>query len=295
MHILLRKKKLNKSINNLRFKGNADTKRLILRLQDLWHFEEMDNGPTGAIKSGRYEIIFGIRTHHTRPKNKSFGGDFTIIPCATRGLASNLLEACGNNLEMAINMHMEGVSDGAAGGQAAALPSFVCLLQDEPEVRAPIPQKQEVLVEGPEMAYTFRGRRRMARSVFDKFRDFEAEAKQQEEALLAGATPEEAASGSSSSNSSSSSSSSGIIQNKRKMKTLEDLFRPPIDLIYRGTFQAGASWTTSIFSKDLGEKSLFVWSENTLKSEKEFLRYRTGWSNPGLRAIHGSSGYFLWL
>lgn len=30
-------------------------------------------------------------------------------------LAQNLLEACGNNLEMAINMHMEG----AAGGTGA--------------------------------------------------------------------------------------------------------------------------------------------------------------------------------
>lgn len=47
---------------------------------------------------------------------------------------------------------------------------------EEEDVRAPIPQKQEVLVEGlDELAYTFRGKRRVARSVFDKFRDFEAE------------------------------------------------------------------------------------------------------------------------
>ena len=44
-------------------------------------------------------------------------------------------------------------------------------------MRAPIPQKQEVLIEGPdEIAFSFRGRRRTVRSVFDKFRDFEAEA-----------------------------------------------------------------------------------------------------------------------
>lgn len=44
-------------------------------------------------------------------------------------------------------------------------------------MRAPIPQKQEVLVEGPdEITFSFRGRRRTVRSVFDKFRDFEAEA-----------------------------------------------------------------------------------------------------------------------
>ena len=47
----------------------------------------------------------------------------------------------------------------------------------EVDVRAPIPQRQEVLVDGPdELAFTFRGRKRTARSVFDKFRDFEAEA-----------------------------------------------------------------------------------------------------------------------
>lgn len=56
-------------------------------------------------------------------------------------------------------------------------------IQGEDEVRAPIPQKQEILVEGPdEIAYSFRGRRRIARSVFDKFRDFEAETS---ESLLA--------------------------------------------------------------------------------------------------------------
>lgn len=43
-------------------------------------------------------------------------------------------------------------------------------------MRAPIPQKQEVLIDGPdEIAFNFRGRRRAVRSVFDKFRDFEAE------------------------------------------------------------------------------------------------------------------------
>ena len=70
------------------------------------------------------------------------------ITGADRNLAENLLEACGGNLEMAVNMHMEdtggGVSalGGGSGGAAAAE------VPDEEEVRAPIPQKQEVGLHG---------------------------------------------------------------------------------------------------------------------------------------------------
>ncbi|MPC52241.1 UBX domain-containing protein 7 [Portunus trituberculatus] len=73
---------------------------------------------------------------------------------------------------MAINMHMEGAVD--SGSTQVAGPASMAT--EEVAVRAPIPQKQEVLVEGPdEIAFSFRGRRRTVRSVFDKFRDFEAE------------------------------------------------------------------------------------------------------------------------
>lgn len=55
------------------------------------------------------------------------------------------------------------------------------------------------------------------------------------------------ASASTSTSSSSSSMSTTAIRNRRKMKTLEDLFRPPIDLIYRGTFQAVSLLLTKSF------------------------------------------------
>ena len=55
-------------------------------------------------------------------------------------VAKNLLEACGGNLEMAVDMHMEDNGGGGGGGASAGVAG-------EDEVRAPIPQRQEVMVE----------------------------------------------------------------------------------------------------------------------------------------------------
>lgn len=175
----------------------------------------------------------------SRP-SKTLIDEFCNITGADKPLARSLLEACGNNLEMAVNMHMEGVHDGSASsnsdGPVDAARGTPVIAGEEETVRAPIPQKQEVLVEGlDELAYTFRGKRRIARSVFDKFRDFEAETKRQEEELLGGSTGNEAGA---IAGASTSRSIAPPNRHRRKMKTLEDLFRPPIDLIYRGTFQA---------------------------------------------------------
>ena len=51
-------------------------------------------------------------------------------------------------------------------------------------------------------------------------------------------TEGEASTSNSSSSSNSNSSLSTTTRSRSKTKTLEDLFRPPLDLIYRGTFQA---------------------------------------------------------
>jgi len=58
-----------------------------------------------------------------------------------RSLAANLLEACDQNLEMALNMHMENGEGGEEEPQPG--PSHSHHHQDPgDEVRAPIPQKQ---------------------------------------------------------------------------------------------------------------------------------------------------------
>lgn len=173
-------------------------------------------------------------------------------------------------------MHMEGA---AGGGGAQSHPDAASTGEDV--VRAPIPQKQEVLIDGPdEIAFNFRGRRRAVRSVFDKFRDFEAETRRQEEELLAGSSEGDAggeASTSSNSNSSSSSlSASG--RSRSKTKTLEDLFRPPIDLIYKGTFQA---------ARDYGVAKK-RWLMVNIQDASEFpcqVLNRDVWSNAAVKTI----------
>lgn len=63
-------------------------------------------------------------------------------------------------------MHMEGLAEHPNTSAA-----------DEDFVRAPIPQKQEVLVESGYEGYQFgfKGKKRIVKSVFDSFRNFEAE------------------------------------------------------------------------------------------------------------------------
>ena len=66
------------------------------------------------------------------------------ITGADRNMAENLLEACGGNLEMAVNMHMEDTGGGVSGLDGGSGLAAAAEVPDEEEVRAPIPQKQEV-------------------------------------------------------------------------------------------------------------------------------------------------------
>ena len=62
-----------------------------------------------------------------------------------RDLATNLLEACGGDLEMAVNMHMEDQGGGGGAGVGGeGVGGADALVGEEDEVRAPIPQRQEV-------------------------------------------------------------------------------------------------------------------------------------------------------
>ncbi|KAK3605836.1 hypothetical protein CHS0354_002473 [Potamilus streckersoni] len=185
--------------------------------------------------------------------------EFCSITGAERDVGQKMLEVCSGNLALAIEMHMDEGSSGlepaaSCSSQSESTASSSSTNQDGflDDVRAPIPQKKEILVEDVPV-FGFRGRKRKSRSVFDGFRDFQAEAKQQEEMLLGKA-------------------------NKTKKRSLEDLFRPPIDITYKGTFSN---------AKEAG-MSQHRWLMVNVQNVQEFACQalnRDVWSNSAVKAI----------
>ena len=185
---------------------------------------------------------------------------FCAVTESTEDVARNLLEACGGNLEMAINMHMEGVSGQSVAGQS------------DDFVRAPIPQKQEILVQDGYEGYAFglKGKRKI-KSVLDTFRNFEAETKLHESRLLMDPN--------------GGTSASSSVPEKR---TLEDLYRPPIDLMFKGNVQN---------ARDAGvaaKKWLIVNVHNVSEFSCQVLN-RDVWSNTSVREIIRDHFIFLQL
>ncbi|XP_061187541.1 UBX domain-containing protein 7-like [Saccostrea echinata] len=157
---------------------------------------------------------------------------FCSITGADREVGRNLLEACNGNLELAIDMHMDtggfpAIPPAEQGGphsepnMSSRGTSASAPIDVEDDIRAPIPQRNETLVEDVPV-FVLRGRRRQARSVFDGFRDFQAEARQQEEMMRPGTS------------------------STYKKRTLEDLFRPPIDITFKGTLAAAREAGTTL-------------------------------------------------
>jgi hypothetical protein len=78
-------------------------------------------------------------------------------------IAANLLEACGGDLEMAVNMHMEdGPGPGPAAAQGAPLAATPPLDGEEDEVRAPIPQQMDQMIQPGYEGYALASRARGA-------------------------------------------------------------------------------------------------------------------------------------
>ncbi|XP_070539054.1 LOW QUALITY PROTEIN: UBX domain-containing protein 7-like [Ptychodera flava] len=191
---------------------------------------------------------------------KKLAEQFTAITGASEEVGRRMLEVCNGNLEMAIGMHLEGQADSVTetsdsdGANIASTSAAVT--NDEESVRAPIPQKRDILVEG---GYAFgpRPRKRGGRgSVFDRFRDFQAEARAQEERMknLAEGKP------------------------VSKKKTLEDLFRPPIDIMHKGTFDT---------ARETGQNQC-KWVLVNVQNVQEFSCQKLNrdvWSSPAVKSI----------
>ncbi|XP_055883206.1 UBX domain-containing protein 7-like [Biomphalaria glabrata] len=192
-----------------------------------------------------------MATSSSHSMNSDLIDKFIAVTGATRNVARNLLEACAGNLDMAVGMHMD--NDGVGPAVPETIPESLCNESDN--VRAPIPQKTEVLIEddpGVAGAWRMRRPRRQVPSVFDGFRDFQAEAYDYDESLR-GKKPS-------------------------KKRNLEDLFRPPIDITYKGTFQS---------ARDAGS-SQNKWLLVNVQNVQEFpcqLLNRDVWSNIEARSI----------
>uniref|UniRef100_A0A8C8IT35 UBX domain-containing protein 7 n=1 Tax=Oncorhynchus tshawytscha TaxID=74940 RepID=A0A8C8IT35_ONCTS len=174
---------------------------------------------------------------------------------ATESVGKHMLEACNNNLEMAVTMFLDGggiaeepsTSSSSAGASSSKAPPA------DDEVRAPIPQKQDILVE-PEPMFGAPKRRRPARSIFDGFRDFQTETIRQEQELRNGSAAD------------------------KKLSTLADLFRPPVELMHKGSFET---------AKDCGQlenKWLMINIQNVQDFACQCLN-RDVWSNDAVRTI----------
>ncbi|XP_021940456.1 UBX domain-containing protein 7 isoform X2 [Zootermopsis nevadensis] len=120
-------------------------------------------------------------------------------------------------------------------------------------VRDPIPPQQEVLVDTAGFQGNSSRTKRAVHSVFDSFRDFQVETRRQEEMMTG----------------------SNVSPMKR---SLEDLFRPPLDLMFHGTFQN---------ARDAGvahQKWLMVNVQNVLEFSCQILN-RDIWSNKAVKTV----------
>ncbi|XP_044147458.1 UBX domain-containing protein 7 isoform X1 [Bufo gargarizans] len=177
--------------------------------------------------------------------------EFVSITGASESVGKHMLEACGQNLEMAVTMFLDGGGiaeepSTSSAGASTARPAA------EDDVRAPIPQKQEILVE-PEI-FGAPKRRRPARSIFDGFRDFQTETIRQEQELRNGAAVD------------------------KKLTTLADLFRPPIDLMHKGSFE------TAKECGQLKNKWLMINIQNVQDFACQCLN-RDIWSNDSVKSL----------
>ncbi|XP_011498589.1 PREDICTED: UBX domain-containing protein 7 [Ceratosolen solmsi marchali] len=174
-------------------------------------------------------------------------------------IAAQYLALADGNLESAISLLFEAGSSAPSAEQRS-----IVNVEDEPEVRAPILPTQEVLVP-PDVTCSFP---RASNNIFDRFRDFAVETRRQEEEMT------QRASGARKSS------------QRNKSKRLEDLFRPPCDILFLGTFNEAREHA----------KSINRWLLVNVQNQQEFacqILNRDVWPNQQIREIINDH-FVLW-
>ncbi|OTF73706.1 UBX domain-containing protein 7-like protein [Euroglyphus maynei] len=176
---------------------------------------------------------------------------FINITGADESIAKNALEACNWNVELAMDMFLDSNLAQASSSSSSTNQPTNSSANIATYVRPPIPPVRQVLVEDyPRNLY--------ASSGFDGFRNFQEESRWQEQQL--NDEPEQSSADSS------------------RRRTFDDLFRPPLDLIYRGSFD---------MAKYEGQRSN-KWLLVNIQDSKEFscqVLNRDVWSNSAVKDI----------
>ena len=187
-----------------------------------------------AMSSKQTASATASNTNHTFKIDIDRLAKLESITGLSRAEATQLLEASGNKLEVAVDLHFNSggskkTHSSASSSSASAVKvngasNKRALVNDdvasdsnsnasgEDYVRAPIPQRSEKLLDYDPYAMAVEPQNKKQRTVFDGFRNLQEE--YNESAL--------------DSNSSHS----------RKKQSLASLYRPPIDIIFKGTFEA---------------------------------------------------------
>lgn len=200
-------------------------------------------------------------------------GQFCGVTGADEERARGLLEACDWNVELAVNMHVDTQDNKPSTSAKATGPSTSIRstgpsssnrafgpstskskseddLEDQ-EIRPPIPPVRQVLVQNPQRRYN--NRSGAVSDVFDVFRDFQAEAQWQE-----------------------TENEQGSAAGRAGLRTIEDLFRPPLEVIFHGSFDS---------AREVG-KHQYKWLLVNIQNSKEFACQtlnRDLWSDPTVK------------
>lgn len=170
---------------------------------------------------------------------------FIEVTGESEATARQYLSLADGNVETAISLMFD----------SSQAPEPLCTPDPEPEVRPPILPMQEVLVpSGPICSLP-----RLSTNVFDRFRDFAVETQRQEEEMARKVA--------------------GVKQiSYCKSKRLEDLFRPPCDILFLGSFMEAREHA----------KSLNRWLLVNIQNSQEFscqILNRDVWSNQQIQEI----------